>query len=464
VTVSNRLPVTIRRGRNGTERVRSTGGLVTAFDPMLRRLGGVWVGWPGTELRRGEHLNFPGDPYQIKPVKLPKRDFRGYYQGFCNSAIWPLFHTLPGQAAFRPEDWKAYERVNARFARVTAGVIGPDHLVFVNDYQLMRMPRRLRQRRPDVRMGFFLHIPFPPYDVFRVLPWARPVLRGLLSCDFVGFHVQNYARNFMDCAKRLLKLKTDRRQGLISVENRLVRVAALPLGIDFKQYEDLARSAKNPVFGSGLKVILGVDRLDYTKGIPERMRAFEHLLETHPAHRQKVVLVQLAVPSRAEISGYRDLKRTIDETVGRINGRFATATWTPIRYLYNTVPNERLAGMYREADVGLVTPLRDGMNLVAKEYVACQVGDPGVLVLSHMAGAAESMSEALKINPYNIEDTSAKLHTALTMPEQERRERMKALRQREAASDVYRWADKLIESLHEAAKLNRRPRRTVGAA
>jgi len=437
---------------------------VAAFEPMLRRLGGVWVGWPGIELRRGEHLSFAGDPYQIKPVRIPKRDLRGYYHGFCNSAVWPLFHTLPGQATFRPEDWRAYERVNSRFARVTAGAIGPEHLVFVNDYQLMRMPWRLRQRQPAVRMGFFLHIPFPSYDVFRVLPWAKLVLRGLLSCDFVGFHVPDYARNFLDCARRLLKVSVDRRQGLASVEGRVVSVSALPLGIDYEEFASLASSAPGAGLAGGLKVILGVDRLDYTKGIPERLRAFEHLLETQPAHRQKVVFIQLAVPSRAEISGYRRLKREIDETVGRINGRFGTATWTPIRYLYNTVPQDRLCGMYREADVALVTPLRDGMNLVAKEFVACQVEDPGVLVLSHLAGAAETMAEALKVNPYNIEDTSAKLHTALTMSEEERRARMKALRQREAGTDVHAWADKLLTSLHEAAKLNRRPRRAVGAA
>ncbi len=455
VTVSNRLPVTVRRGPRGPERVRSSGGLVAAFEPMLEQRGGLWIGWPGLELRPGESVSDPEDLYQIKPVHIPRSEVKGYYHGFSNRALWPLFHSLPSQATFDTADWEAYERVNARFAGAAADAIEPGDLVLVNDYHLLLAPQRLRRGLPDTPIGFFLHIPFPPYDVFRVLPWARPILRGLLAADLIGFHVSGYVRNFLDCARRLLGAQVDLRRGVISLDKRMSRVAALPLGIDYSHYESLARAAPDSAFTEGEKVVLGVDRLDYTKGIPQRLHAFARLLDAHPEHRQRVTLLQLAVPSRWEVSEYRELKREIDELVGRINGRFATATWSPIRYLYRSLPRDRLCGLYRDADVALVTPLRDGMNLVAKEYVACQVHDPGVLVLSHLAGAAETMAEALLVNPYNVEDTAVKLHLALTMPTVERRSRMEALRRREAATNVHTWARKLIHRLSAAAKHNR---------
>ncbi len=462
VAVSNRLPVTLRHGPRGTERVRSSGGLVAAIEPILTRLGGVWIGWPGTELRPGESLATPGDPYEIKSVQITSAEIKSYYHGFSNSTLWPLFHTLPSQATFLSREWEAYERVNKRFAEATAAAIAPEDIVLVNDYHLMLVPKRLRQLAPLTSLAFFLHIPFPPYDVFRLVPWARPLLRGVLACDLVGFHVSGYVRNFLDCVQRLLHVRVDRRRGLAEPDGRTVRVVDLPLGIDFQHYETHARRASSSGFGEREKIILGVDRLDYTKGIPERLKAFEHLLDHHPAHRQRVSLLQLAVPSRAEVSEYRTLKREIDELVGRINGRFATATWTPIRYMYRSMPQDRVCALYRDADVCFVTPLRDGMNLVAKEYVACQVGDPGVLVLSHMAGAAETMTEALFVNPYNIEDTTEKLHKALTMSRVEREARMKALRQREATQNAHRWAENLVALIKAATKQNNRKRRTAG--
>jgi trehalose 6-phosphate synthase/phosphatase len=456
VTVSNRLPVTLRRGPRGSERVRSTGGLVAAFGPLLEERGGLWVGWPGTELRDGETLSEPRDPYQIEPVHIPRGEVKGYYHGFSNRALWPLFHTMPVRASFKSSEWETYERVNERFAEATAASLEPGDSVLINDYQLMMTPARLRRLAPETAIGFFLHIPFPPYDVFRVLPWARQLLRGVLACDLVGFHVSGYVRNFLDCVHRLLGDKVDMRRGIAQHGHRTVRAVALPLGIDFPRYEDQARQAPSAGSPENQRVILGVDRLDYTKGIPERLRAFNRLLELHPEHRHRTTMIQLAVPSRSEVTEYRWLKREIDELVGQINGRYGSASWTPIRYLYRTVPPERLAALYRDADVALVTPLRDGMNLVAKEYVACQVGDPGVLVLSHMAGAAETMNEALLANPYDIGDTVAKLHTALTMALPERHTRMQALRQREADHDVHAWAHKLMQRLATAAKQNRK--------
>lgn len=462
VAVSNRLPVTLRHGPRGTERVRSSGGLVAALEPILKRVGGLWIGWPGMELRPGDRVSAPEDPYQIKPVRITAGESKSYYHGFSNGTLWPLLHTLPSQATFLSREWEAYEEVNNRFAETTAAAIVPDDIVLVNDYHLMRVPRRLRQLAPSASMGFFLHIPFPPYDVFRLVPWARPLLRGMLACDLVGFHVSGYVRNFLDCVQRLLRVRVDRRRGVVELDGRIVRVVNLPLGIDFEHYEKQAQRASSSGFGERETIILGVDRLDYTKGIPERLKAFERLLETYPAHRQRVRLVQLAVPSRAEVIEYRTLKRDIDELVGRINGRFATATRTPIRYLYRSMPQDRVCALYRDADVCLVTPLRDGMNLVAKEYVACQVGEPGVLVLSHMAGAAETMTEALFVNPYNIEDTTDKLHRALTMSPVERQARMKALRQREATQNAHKWAENLITLITAATKPNKRKRRAAG--
>jgi trehalose 6-phosphate synthase/phosphatase len=456
IAVSNRLPITLRRGTRGPERVRSSGGLVAAFDPLLRERRGLWIGWPGRDLAEGETLTDPGDPYEIEAVSIPRGDLRGYYNGFSNATLWPLFHTLPGRSTFESSDWEAYQRVNKRFAQVTAGRVEKHDMVLINDYHLMLVPERLRRITKKTPIGFFLHIPFPPYDVFRVLPWARPLLRGVLGADLVGFHVSTYVRNFLDCAHHLLDCRIDQRRGLVYYGGRTVRVLPLPLGIDFAHYEATARKAPDAGFGANEHIVLGVDRLDYTKGIPQRLIAFERLLNTHPEHRNAVTLVQVAVPSRSEVSEYRDLKREIDRLVGNINGRFGTETWTPIRYLYRSLPQERLCGLYRDSDVALVTPLRDGMNLVAKEYVACQVQDPGVLLLSHMAGAAETMDEALLVNPYNIEDTTEKLHRALTMPMAERRTRMKALRSRESTLNVHTWARKLVQRLAASAKQSRK--------
>jgi trehalose 6-phosphate synthase/phosphatase len=458
VVVANRLPVTLRRGPQGTERVRSSGGLVTAFESMMAKHGGTWVGWPGTELREGETLSEPEDRFRVVPVPISRGDARGYYHGLSNRALWPLFHMLPSRTEFQTSEWEAYERVNEQFAEVTARRVRPRDLVLINDYHLMLMPAQLRKRVPGASIGFFLHVPFPPYDVFRVFPWARALLKGVLTADMIGFHVSGYVRNFLDCVTHLTgDAIVDRRRGTIRWNGRTVRVVALPLGIDFVHFEEYAREAPDGGFDSGEKLILGVDRLDYTKGIPERLKAFARLLDTRPEHRQQVTLVQLAVPSRSEVADYQMLKREIDELVGHINGRFGTALWTPIRYLYRSLPQDRLAGLYRDADVALVTPLRDGMNLVAKEYVACQINDPGVLVLSHLAGAAETMAEALLVNPYNIDDTAAKLHRALTMPLGERRHRMRALRHREQQINVHVWARNVVARLRTAARAGRPP-------
>jgi trehalose 6-phosphate synthase/phosphatase len=455
--VSNRLPYTVERVRQRLERHPSAGGLVSALDPVLRARGGTWVGWPGLELRKGETLEEPGDPYAVVPVALRAEEVRSFYSGFSNGSLWPLFHSLSSRARFVRDEWETYRRVNDHFARATAEHAGEQELVWVHDYQLMLVPGQLRRLRRDVRLAFFLHIPFPPYDVFRLLPWDREILLGLLACDLVGFHVSGYAQNFLDAVERRLGLRVDREAGLVEHGSRTVSVRSLPLGIDFEYYETAARAASLPAEPARERIVLGVDRLDYTKGIPDRIRAFEHLLELHPEHRGRVALLQLAVPSRDEVAEYRRLKREIDELVGRVNGRFATADWSPIRYLYRQLPFDELVALYRTSDVALVTPLRDGMNLVAKEYVACQVDDPGVLVLSRLAGSAETMREALLVNPYNLDETASALHRALTMDEAERRARIIALRRRERRDDVYAWVSAFLASAQESTGAVRPP-------
>lgn len=444
VVVSNRLPITFKLGQRGLEGHRSSGGLVSALEPVLRARGGKWIGWAGAQLPRGTAVGRRDDTYEMLPVALTEAEVNRYYHGFSNRTLWPLFHSFPGLARFHRPDFLAYEKINERFAAAAVGAAARDSLVWVQDYHLLLAPQAIRAARPDARLAFFLHIPFPPYDIFRLLPWSRELLRGMLACDLIGFHVGHYIRNFLDCVELLLDARVDRAAGAVAFGGRRVRVGAFPIGIDFGLYERLALQAPQAGATRGEKLVLGVDRLDYTKGIRERILAFERLLELYPEHRENVVFLQLAVPSRLQVSEYAQLKREIDELVGRVNGRFSTATWSPIRYLYQSLAPERLAGLYRDADVAFITPGRDGMNLVAKEFVACQTRDPGVLVLSRLAGAAETMPEAVLINPYDLDRTANALHRALTMDPSERVVRMTALRRRERRHNVAWWVEQFL--------------------
>lgn len=457
VVLSNRLPFTIRRTARGLEVEPSAGGLVSAMDPSLRRTGGTWIGWPGIALRDGETLPTDDLPYPVCPVPMSDLEVQHFYEGFSNGTLWPLFHSLPERAQFDPRNWNVYHRVNRRYAEAALSQPGANSLFWVHDYQLLLVPGIIRQSAPDARLAFFLHIPFPPYDIFRVLPWDRELLYGILGCDLIGFHVAGYARNFLDCVERRLNLQVDYENMVVELGGRAVQVGAFPIGIDYDAFADGAESAPPSTDAGAERVVLGVDRLDYTKGIPERIRAWERLLELYPEHREKVVLLQVAVPSRAEVPEYRALKREIDELVGQVNGRYATAQWSPIRYLYRTFPHEELVQMYRDAAVAVVTPLRDGMNLVAKEYVAAQRDEPGVLVLSRLAGAAETMHEALLVNPNNIDETAAAINRALTMEEPERRSRMAALQQRERRHNVVAWGEEFVEAAQQAHATPRMP-------
>ncbi|MBW2286715.1 MAG: bifunctional alpha,alpha-trehalose-phosphate synthase (UDP-forming)/trehalose-phosphatase [Deltaproteobacteria bacterium] len=455
IVVSNRLPFTFTQTDHGIERAPSAGGLITALEPVLRKRGGTWIGWPGTDLPEAGSLSTRGESYDIAPVRLSEEEIEGHYRGLSNATLWPLMHSMVDRTRFDSHDWASYCVVNERFGETAAAKAADASFIWVHDYQLMLAPARIRRDLPGTVIGFFLHIPFPPYDVFRLLPWDRELLRGMLAADLIGFHVRSYATNFFDCVERSLGARVNRTDGLVEYGDHTTRIGAFPLGIDFELFESLALDDGDSPKNSDERVVLGIDRLDYTKGIPERMLAFEQLLEMHPEHRGKVALLQIAVPSRADVAEYQELKREIEGHVGRINGRFANSGWSPIRYLYRAVDQKRLCAIYRDSDVALVTPLRDGMNLVAKEFVACQVADPGVLVLSKLAGAAQTMREALLVNPYDIDGTAEAIHRALEMEEAERRSRMVALRRREKRDDIESWVRTFLEAAdHERAELH----------
>jgi trehalose 6-phosphate synthase/phosphatase len=446
VVVSNRLPVISTQQRGSTRLERAPGGLVSALDPALRARGGRWIGWPGGKLRDSEAIAEFGREagYGLTPIALSAREVRRFYLGFANGTLWPLLHSFPTRMELDRENWLTYELVNRRFAATVASESDDADLIWIHDYQLMRVASHLRRARPGARIAFFLHVPFPHFDLFRVLPWDRELLRGLLACDLIGFHCAGYAANFMDCAERLLGSRVDHAAGKVEHGERTVSVGVFPLGIDTARFAKLAEEAPDRDPGEP-RVVLGVDRLDYTKGLPEKLVAFERLLTLHPEHHERVVLLQIAEPSRDELPEYQRLKRQVDELVGRVNGRFSTSRWTPIRYLRRSVPPEELARLYRDADVALVTPLRDGMNLVAKEYVASQTREPGALILSRLAGAAEAMQEAIHVNPYNVEAVAAALDHALKLDLAERTERMRALQVRERRRDVHDWLARFLE-------------------
>jgi trehalose 6-phosphate synthase/phosphatase len=380
-------------------------------------------------------------------VALSARDVAAYYGGFSNRTIWPLFHYFVGHTQIDADTWRIYERVNERFARLASETGGPSDLVWIHDYQLLRAPYHLRALGDHRPLAFFLHIPFPAYDVFRILPWARPVLRGMLAADLIGVHVPEYADHLLTCAERLLGCEVDRAAGVVEFEGRRVAVQAHAIGIDADRMEALATRAEPE---EEVALVVGIDRLDYTKGVHERLLAVERFFDRYPAFRRRVSFTQLLVPSRERVAEYQALKREIDETVGRINGRFSEAGWAPIRYMTRSLDPAALAALYRNARVALVTPLRDGMNLVAKEFVAAQVDDPGVLVLSELAGAADELQEALLVNPFDIDAVADALNRALTMPEDERLARMSALRDRVRKGSVHNWVKGFLQAAETA--------------
>jgi trehalose 6-phosphate synthase len=453
VVVANRLPVDLEKGPDGTETwKRSPGGLVTALEPILRSRRGAWVGWPGLPDVEADPVKEDG--LELYPVPLSTEDVENYYEGFSNGTLWPLYHDVVAPPAYHRHWWQAYVSVNERFARAVADEAARGATVWVQDYQLQLLPGQLRQMRPDLRIGFFLHIPFPPTELFIQLPWREQIVKGLLGADLVGFHTPGGARNFRSLATRIGGATPGATQGEVVVDDRTVKLGAFPISIDSQALDRLSRSPEvadraveiRKELGDPRRLILGVDRLDYTKGIDVRLRAFEELLDEDRIGDDTVFL-QIATPSRERVEHYIRLRADIEQTVGRINGEHGRVGHPPLHYLHQSMPRNELTAFYLAADVMLVTPLRDGMNLVAKEYVACRHDDGGVLVLSEFTGAARELTSALLVNPHDTDGVKAAIAQALEMPEVEARKRMKALRRQVLRHDVDAWARSFLNAL-----------------
>ncbi len=462
ILVSNRLSVSVEQKKLKLEFKPSMGGLATGLSSLESKDELLWIGWPGLaadDLTRDDSREITTilkRDYNSVPVELTREDLKTFYYGFCNNVIWPLFHYFPSYAIYDNSLWESYRRVNSIYLEKVRETAGPEDTIWIHDYQLMLLPELIREKFPDARIGFFLHIPFPSFEVFRLLPWRTEILTGLLGADLIGFHAYDYARHFISSVRRLLGVENN--MGYVQHEHRLTRVDVFPMGIDYKKYSGaLSNSSVQRQMASaareleGFKVILSVDRLDYTKGIPERLRAYEQLLEHNPQYREKVVLLLIAVPSRTKVHRYRALKREVDELISTINGKYGTIGWVPIHYFYRGFPFGRLCAFYGLADVLLVTPLRDGMNLVAKEYVATRKG--GVLILSETAGSAREMGEALLINPNNSEEIAAALKTALEMNEKEQIERNQIMNERLSRYDISAWTKDFLNKLSQVREI-----------
>jgi trehalose 6-phosphate synthase/phosphatase len=470
--VANRLPVTVHATEAGMDVQKSSGGLATGLLRPHEQSGGLWIGWSGapedelSETQRAA-LNEQLGAMRLVSVPLTAEHVARYYEGFSNGVLWPLFHYLLDQIPLQVLDWEPYVEVNELFADIVAEQYQPGDLIWVHDYQLLLLPELLRRRLPHARIGFFLHIPFPSEELFRTLPERDRILRGLLGADLVGFHTPAYLRHFAASLTQILGLTVDIDR--VQLPDREVLLGVFPMGVDAESFSALAdepgvQDEARSLRGDGsLKLLVGVDRLDYTKGIPRRLLAFERMLENHPELREGVRLVQVAVPSRTNVEAYQDFRALVDGLVGRINGAFGTPHWVPVHYIYRGLSEPELVALYLAADVMLVTPLRDGMNLVAKEFVASRTDGDGVLVLSEFAGASWELPEALQVNPYDMEGTAESCYRALTMEEEERRVRLGPLRTRVATYNVHHWAASFLEQLETVTRRPPTARKTAGS-
>jgi len=455
--LSNRLPVKLSEGTDGPVYKPSEGGLATGLASVYKQGDNLWIGWPGAEVAPESQAGIVADfaPLNLFPVFLSKEEIEDYYEGFSNETLWPLFHYFPSYATYVPRHYEAYERVNRRFADAVLQNMQPGDTVWIHDYQLLLVPQMVRDAVPDATIGFFNHIPFPSYELFRLLPWRKEILRGMLGADLIGFHTYDDVRHFLSAASRILGIPAVANE--LALERRTAVVDAFPISIDYKKYRALAedpttRRTERKVHAlmNGTRTILAIDRLDYSKGIPERLRAYDILLERYPeVLRNKVTFIQLVVPSRDAVPKYKQLKDEIAQLVGEINGRHGRLGWQPVQHFYRSFPERMLSALYRAADVALVTPLRDGMNLVSKEYVASRTDGKGVLVLSEMAGASRELAEAVTVNPHDIWQVAESIHAALTMPEAEQRRRMSALQATVQRFDIHHWVHNFRAKLAE---------------
>jgi len=451
IVISNRVAAPKPEGEGGAQ-----GGLAVALSAALREYRGIWFGWSGNTVEEFTgKIDFQRhEGVTSATIDLEEQDVQEYYNGYANRTLWPLFHYRVGLAEFDRQFGSAYERVNERFAETVAPLIEPDDLVWVHDYHLFPLGKQLRERGLKNRIGFFLHIPWPPTALLQSLPYHERLVRSLLDYDVIGFHTEEWLGSFLDYVREVLG-GTVEEDGTVEVDGRRVHAAAYPIGIDYKEFREAAESPKaQEAFerlrktADGRMGIIGVDRLDYSKGLEERFLGYRKYLEDNPDIRGRIFLLQIAPPSRGEVETYETIRQHLDELSGRINGEFAEVDWVPIRYVNQGYGREDLAGFYRASEVALITPLRDGMNLVAKEYVAAQdPEDPGVLILSKFAGAALQLTDAILVNPYSKEEVSEAIGKALAMPKEERVRRWRAMHDNVRDEDVVWWRKRFVAAL-----------------
>ncbi|MGD9993986.1 MAG: bifunctional alpha,alpha-trehalose-phosphate synthase (UDP-forming)/trehalose-phosphatase [Salinivirgaceae bacterium] len=466
IIASNRLPVSIQWQENNFQVFPSAGGLATGLKSYHKNNNSLWIGWPGINAGNTDEEKTITDlllKEACLPVFLSQDLVENFYDGFSNATLWPLLHYFTEYTEFKGVYWDAYQTVNQLFADAIIANAQEGDTIWVHDYQLLLVPQMIKAQRPDLRIGFFLHIPFPSFEVFRILPWRLEIVNGILGADLIGFHTFDYARHFISSVKRLLGYEVDFNK--ISVGNRHVYIDVFPMGIDYKKFEQRAVEIQNKpmherskehqdidrfLLGApNRKLILSIDRLDYTKGIPERLHAFRNFLNKYPEYKEQVSLIMLTVPSRVDVEQYQNLRSEVEKLVGSINGEFGTINWNPVIYFYRSLPFVNLIELYSSADIALLTPLRDGMNLVAKEYIASKVNHRGVLILSEMAGAAKELGEALIVNPNNVDEVSDAIYKALTMSYQEQVKAITTMQERITRYNVYKWAADFIEMLEK---------------
>jgi trehalose 6-phosphate synthase len=462
INVSNRLPVVIRNYAGGSRVERSSGGLAGTLDTALRHQPGVWIGWAGTTpSHEVEPLLAHASkrrPYTLQAVSLSEEEVAKFYSGFANEILWPLFHDMPTRCNFDSQYWETYQQVNRKFADAAAGAAQADDFIWVHDYHLMLTAGYMREAGVRSRIGFFLHIPFPAPDVFEKLPWREQILRGLMEFDVIGFQTDRDRSNFVSCLQRLLpevQVEEGHPHLLLRWQNRVTVAGTFPISIDFEEFAEHAARPEVAARTAEIRkdlleniLVLGVDRLDYTKGIPERLKSFGQLLTRFPELRRQITLVQVVVPSREDIPNYQDLRREVELLVGQINGEFTQAGWVPIHYMHRNLGREELLAYYRAADIALITPLKDGMNLVAKEFCAAQVDERGVLIVSEFAGAAAELRHgALLVNPNDFAAVAQTIHDATQMSQEDKRNRMRLLREIVRDHNLQRWTRAFLQAV-----------------
>ncbi len=457
IIVSNRLPVRVTKDADGLHFKPSEGGLATGLGSIYKQGGNLWIGWPGLLINQGiERINVTEKlkSENMHPIFLTKTEIKNYYEGFSNETLWPIFHYFSQYSVYNETFWEAYVQVNQKFCDEVVNFLEAGDTLWIHDYQLLLLPEMIRQQFPNLSIGFFLHIPFPSYEMFRLIPWRRQLLNGMLGADLVGFHTYDDMRHFLSSVSRLAGYGYT--SGQVNKPDRKVIVDSFPMGIDYQKYahaaaspETIEREIRYRTSLGDQQLILSIDRLDYSKGIPQRLKAFERFLEQYPEFKEKVSLVMLVVPSRDKVTKYQELKEDVDLLVGRINGKFGRINWTPIHYFYRSLPLEALSGFYRMAHVALVTPMRDGMNLVCKEFIASKLNQKGVLILSEMCGASKELSDAILINPNDLNAMVEALHRALTMPEEEQIAHISVMQESLQRYNIHHWVNMFMERLNE---------------